>query len=208
MAQAQRLIIGISGASGIIYGIRLLEVLKNSPVETHLVMSKSAEVTLAYESDLKVADIKALADVVYPNGDIGAAISSGSFHTEGMVIAPCSIRSASEIATGVTSTLLTRAADVVLKERRRLILMLRETPLHTGHLRTLTHLSEIGAVISPPVPAFYSNPDSIDDIVNHTIGRVLDMFSMDAGLVKRWGEPGGSGKSPRTSRAKKGSRKT
>ena len=204
MVIEQRLIVGISGASGIIYGIRLLEVLRDSPIETHLVMSQSAEVTLAYESERKVADIKGLADVVYPIGDIGAAISSGSFHTEGMVIAPCSIRSASEIATGVTSTLLTRAADVVLKERRRLVLLVRESPLHTGHLRTLTHLSEIGAVIAPPVPAFYSNPDSIDDIVNHTIGRVLDMFSVDAGLVKRWGEPGGSGKSSNRRRTKKG----
>jgi 4-hydroxy-3-polyprenylbenzoate decarboxylase len=165
-------------------------------------------VTLAYESKRKVADIKGLADVVYPIGDIGAAISSGSFHTEGMVIAPCSIRSASEIATGVTSTLLTRAADVVLKERRRLVLLVRESPLHTGHLRTLTHLSEIGAVIAPPVPAFYANPNSIDDIVNHTIGRVLDMFSVDAGLVKRWGEPGGSGKSSNRRRTKKISKKT
>ncbi len=206
MAQTKRLIVGISGASGIIYGIRLLEVLHDTPFETHLVMSKSAEVTLAYESDRKVADIKALADVVYLNGDIGAAISSGSFHTEGMVIAPCSIRSASEIATGVTSTLLTRAADVVLKERRRLILMVRESPLHTGHLRTLTHLSEIGAIITPPVPAFYSNPKSLDDMVNHTIGRVLDMFDIDAGLVKRWGEKGGSGKAARKSRSKKGTK--
>jgi len=197
MTQAKRLIVGISGASGVIYGIRLLEVLRDTPFESHLVMSQSAEVTLAYESKLKVADVKALADVVYPNGDIGAAISSGSFHTEGMVIAPCSIRSASEIATGVTSTLLTRAADVVLKERRRLILLVRESPLHTGHLRTLTHLSEIGAVIAPPVPAFYANPESVDDLVNHTVGRLLDMFGLESGLVKRWGEPGGSGKAPK-----------
>lgn len=197
MTQLKRLIVGISGASGVIYGIRLLEVLRDTPFESHLVMSQSAEVTLAYESKLKVADVKALADVVYPNGDIGAAISSGSFQTEGMVVAPCSIRSASEIATGVTSTLLTRAADVVLKERRRLILLVRESPLHTGHLRTLTHLSEIGAVIAPPVPAFYANPESVDDLVNHTVGRLLDMFGLEAGLVKRWGEPDGSGKVPK-----------
>lgn len=197
MSRPDRLIVGISGASGIIYGIRLLEVLKDAPLETHLVMSQSAEVTLAYESNLKVADVKALADFVYNNSDIGAAVSSGSFHTAGMVIAPCSIRSASEIATGVTSTLLTRAADVVLKERRRLVLMVRESPLHTGHLRTLTHLSEIGAVIAPPVPGFYSMPETVDDIVNHTVGRVLDMFDLDVGLVKRWGEAGGSGKPPR-----------
>lgn len=202
MARPDRLIVGISGASGVIYGIRLLEILRESSFETHLVMSQSAEVTLAYESDLKVADVKALADVVYTNGDIGAAISSGSFHTAGMVIAPCSIRSASEIATGVTSTLLTRAADVVLKERRRLVLMVRESPLHTGHLRTLTNLSEIGAVIAPPVPAFYSKPEKVDDIVNHTVGRVMDMFDVDAGLVKRWGEAGGSGKPPRQKRAR------
>lgn len=202
MARSDRLIIGISGASGIIYGIRMLEVLRDTPFETHLVMSQSAEVTLAYESSLKVADVKALADFVYTNGDIGAAISSGSFHTAGMVIAPCSIRSASEIATGVTSTLLTRAADVVLKERRRLVLMVRESPLHTGHLRTLTHLSEIGAIIAPPVPAFYSMPETVDDIVNHTVGRVLDMFNLEAGLVKRWGEADGSGKPPREKRAR------
>lgn len=195
MAQdTKRLIVGISGASGIVYGIRMLEVLRTSGFETHLVMSKSAEVTLAYESKLKVADVKKLADVVYRNADIGAAVSSGSFKTAGMVIAPCSIRSASEIATGVTSTLLTRAADVVLKERRRLVLMVRESPLHTGHLRTLTHLSEIGAVIAPPVPGFYTDPKSVDDIVNHSVGRVLDMFEVDSGLVKRWGEPGGSGR--------------
>ncbi len=195
MAQdTKRLIVGISGASGIVYGIRMLEVLRTSGFETHLVMSKSAEVTLAYESKLKVADVKKLADVVYQNADIGAAVSSGSFKTAGMVIAPCSIRSASEIATGVTSTLLTRAADVVLKERRRLVLMVRESPLHTGHLRTLTHLSEIGAVIAPPVPGFYTDPKSVDDIVNHSVGRVLDMFEVDSGLVKRWGEPGGSGR--------------
>jgi 4-hydroxy-3-polyprenylbenzoate decarboxylase len=208
MGEAKRLIVGISGASGIAYGIRLLEILRDTPFESHLVMSQSAEVTLAYESKLKVADVKALADVVYSNGDIGAAISSGSFRTAGMVIAPCSIRSASEIATGVTSTLLTRAADVVLKERRRLVLLVRESPLHTGHLRTLTHLSEIGAIIAPPVPAFYTNPETIDDMLNHTIGRVLDMFEIDAGLVKRWGEPGGSGKPARRRVRKQGSSKT
>ena len=206
MVEAKRLIVGVSGASGVVYGIRLLEVLRGTPLETHLVMSQSAEVTLAYETDLKVADVKALADVVHPNSDIGAAISSGSFQTEGMVIAPCSIRSASEVATGVTSTLLTRAADVVLKERRRLVMLVRESPLHTGHLRMLTHLSEIGAVIAPPVPAFYSKPTSIDDIVNHTLGRVLDMFGFDAGLVKRWGERGGSGKQVKRRSSKKGAK--
>lgn len=184
----RRLIVGISGASGIIYGIRLLEVLRTTDIETHLVMSRSAELTLAYETDRKVAAVKALADVVYPITDIGAAISSGSFKTLGMVIVPCSIRSASEIATGVTSSLLSRAADVVLKERRRLVLMVRESPLHLGHLRTLTQLAEMGAVVAPPMPAFYSRPASLDDMVDHTVGRLLDLFEIDAGLVKRWGE--------------------
>lgn len=156
-----RLIVGISGASGVVYGLRLLEALQALPVESHLVMTKSAEITLAYETDLKVRQVQALANVVYPIEDIGAAISSGSFRTLGMVIAPCSIRSMSEIATGVTSNLLTRAADVTLKERRRLVLMLRETPLHSGHLRSLLALSDMGAVVAPPVPAFYANPQTI-----------------------------------------------
>jgi 4-hydroxy-3-polyprenylbenzoate decarboxylase len=184
----RRLIVGISGASGIVYGIRMLEVLRDLRIESHLVMSKSAELTLAYETNRKVAAVKALARVVYANTDIGAAISSGSFRTAGMVIAPCSIRTAAEIATGVTSSLLSRAADVVLKERRRLVLMVRESPLHVGHLRTLTQAAEIGAIIAPPLPAFYSRPQSLDDMVDHTVGRVLDLFDIDAGLVKRWGE--------------------
>jgi len=188
MKTSPRLIIGISGASGVIYGVRLLELLKDAPVETHLVMTKSAEVTLAYEVDLKLAEVHALADVVHPVQDIGASISSGSFKTLGMVVAPCSIRSMSEIAHGVTSNLLTRAADVALKEQRRLILMVREAPLHTGHLRTMTALSEMGAVILPPVPAFYSRPETLDDIINHTLGRALDLFDIDLGIVKRWGE--------------------
>ena len=187
-----RLIVGISGASGAIYGIRLLEMLNALPIETHLVVTKSAEVTVAYETDMKLAELRALADVSSPAGDIGAAISSGSFKTMGMVIAPCSIRSMSEIATGVTSGLLTRAADVVLKERRRLVLMLRETPLHSGHLRNLLSLSEMGAIVAPPVPGFYANPQSVDDIVNHSVGRVLDLFGFDSGIVKRWGEPQGT----------------
>lgn len=181
-----RLIVGISGASGSIYGIRALELLRKVGVETHLVMSKSAEVTLAYESDLKPKDVKALASVSHPVADIGAAISSGSFLTMGMLIAPCSIRTMSEIATGVTSTLLTRAADVVLKERRRLVLAVRETPLHGGHLRTLVQLSDLGAVIAPIVPAFYTRPKTVDDIVNHTVGRLLDLFGIDTKTVKRW----------------------
>jgi flavin prenyltransferase len=189
VAAARRLIVGISGASGVIYGVRALELLKGSGVETHLVMSRSAEVTLAYETALKLADVQALADVVHPIHDIGASISSGSFKTMGMLIAPCSIRSLSEIATGVTSTLLTRAADVVLKERRRLVLMLRETPLHLGHLRTMAAVSEMGAIVAPPIPGFYFGPQSLDDIIDQSVGRSLDLFGLDTGIVKRWGEP-------------------
>jgi 4-hydroxy-3-polyprenylbenzoate decarboxylase len=185
---ARRLVIGISGASGAIYGVRTLEVLRGSGIETHLVMTKSAEMTLAYETALKVKDVHALADVVHPIQDVGASISSGSFATLGMIVAPCSIRSLSEIAYGTTSNLLSRAADVVLKERRRLVLMVREAPLHVGHLRAMTQAAEIGAVILPPVPAFYSLPATIDDVINHTIGRALDLFGIDNKLVKRWGE--------------------
>ncbi|MCB2108347.1 MAG: UbiX family flavin prenyltransferase [Rhodobacteraceae bacterium] len=195
MASNNRLIVGISGASGIVYGIRVLEALKAAGVETHLVMSKAAELTLAYETDVKVKDVKALASVVYNVSDIGAAISSGSFKTRGMIIAPCSIRTVSEIVSGVTSSLLSRSADVVLKERRRLVLLVRESPLHTGHLRTLTAASEMGAIISPPVPAFYSLPQTLADMIDHTVGRALDLFDIDAGLVKRWGEPGEKSKS-------------
>ena len=191
MVKRERLIVGITGASGVIYGIRLLEILKDMAVETHLVMSRSAEVIVAHETDWKIADIRALADRSYKQEDIGAAISSGSFVTLGMIIAPCSIRSASEIATGVTSTLLTRAADVVLKERRKLLLMVRESPLHLGHLRTLAALSEMGAVVAPPVPAFYANPESLDDMIAHTLGRAMDQFGLDTGTVHRWkdGQP-------------------
>lgn len=196
-ARPDRLIVGISGASGIVYGVRLLSALRTLGVETHLIMSRSAEVTLAYELDMKVADIQALADVVHPIGDIGASISSGSFRTLGMIVAPCSIRTLSEIAAGTTGSLLTRAADVVLKERRRLVLMVRETPLHLGHLRSMTQVSEMGAVVMPPVPAFYHRPQTIDDIVRQTVGRALDLFDLDTALVTRWGEPpeaGGAGK--------------
>ena len=182
----RRIIVGISGASGIIYGIRALELLARAGIETHLVMSKAAEMTLAYETDYKAKDVRELAAEYHPIGDIGASISSGSFHTQGMLIAPCSIRTMSEIATGTTGTLMSRAADVVLKERRRLVLGIRETPLHTGHLRTLTQLSEMGAVICPVVPAFYNRPTSLDDVVNHTVGRMLDLFDIDVGAVKRW----------------------
>lgn len=181
------LIVGISGASGVIYGVRMLMALRRLGVPSHLIMSRSAEITLAHELPMKVADIHALADVVHAPADIAAAPSSGSFRTLGMVIAPCSVRSMSEIASGVTSSLLTRAADVALKERRRLVLMVRETPLHTGHLRTMTALSEMGAIIAPPVPAFYSKPQSLDDMVDHSVGRVLDLFGLDVGTLNRWG---------------------
>ncbi len=184
----RRIVVGISGASGIVYGVRLLELLRAAGVQTHLVMSKSAEVTAAHELDLKLRDIRALATQCHSNQDVGASIASGSFRTMGMIVAPCSVRSMSEIASGVTSGLLTRAADVVLKERRRLVLLVRETPLHLGHLRTMTQLAEMGAIIAPPVPAFYARPQSLDDMVDQTLGRVLDLFGIDAGLVRRWGE--------------------
>ncbi len=184
----RRLVVGISGASGTVYGLRLLVALRAAGIESHLVISKSAEMTLAYETDTSAAEVRRLADVTYPVTDVGAAIASGSFQTMGMVIAPCSIRSMSEIATGVTSTLLTRAADVTLKERRRLVLMVRETPLHTGHLRSMLALSEMGAVIAPPVPAFYVRPASISQLVDHSVGRILDLFGIENQLVRRWGE--------------------
>ncbi|MBA4741670.1 MAG: UbiX family flavin prenyltransferase [Azoarcus sp.] len=192
---AQRIIVGISGASGAVFGIRLLEILRELGMETHLVMSRSAEITLAHETTYKVADVHALASVVHAPHDIAAAISSGSFRTAGMIVAPCSIRSMSEIAHGTTTSLLTRAADVVLKDRRRLVLMVRETPLHLGHLRTMTQLAEMGAIIAPPVPAFYGRPETIEDLVDHSLGRVLDLFDIDAGVVERWGE--GPRRSPR-----------
>ena len=182
----RRLVIGISGASGAIYGIRMLELLRDTDIETHLVISRSAEMTLAYETDFTTKDVRALAAVNHPNSDIGATISSGSFRTMGMVVAPCSIKTMSEIATGVTSSLLSRAADVVLKERRRLVLAVRETPLHGGHLRTMTQLADMGAIIAPIMPAFYNRPKTVDDIINHTVGRLLDFFDIETKLVKRW----------------------
>jgi 4-hydroxy-3-polyprenylbenzoate decarboxylase len=184
----KRLIVGITGASGTIYGLRLLQACRELGLETHLCLSRAAELTMAYELDLKPAQLRALAHKSYPPGDIGAAIASGSFRTRGMVIAPCSIRTMAEIATGTTSTALTRAADVVLKEQRRLILMLRETPLHAGHLENLLRLARLGAIIAPPVPAFYIRPKSVDDLVDHAIGRVLDLLEIDNDLPHRWRE--------------------
>jgi 4-hydroxy-3-polyprenylbenzoate decarboxylase len=186
MSEPKRLVIGISGASGVIYGVRLLEALKPLPVETHLVMTRTAEVTLAHETNLKVAAVRKLADVAHSVDDLAAAVSSGSFRTLGMIVAPCSMRSLGEIAAGISTNLLTRAADVVLKERRKLVLLVRETPLHAIHLRNMATLAEMGAIIAPPVPAFYNRPKTLDDIIDHTVGRVLDLFDIDTGKVKRW----------------------
>lgn len=182
-----RLIIGLSGASGLIYGIRLLEVLQaQADVETHLVMSDSAKLNIAIETDYSTKQVSDLADHVYSNKDIGASIASGSFKTDGMVIAPCSMKSLSAITNSYADSLLVRAADVVLKERRRLVLVPRETPLHLGHCELLYKVSQIGAIIAPPVPAMYIKPQTIDDLINHHVGRILDLFDLDAGLVKRW----------------------
>lgn len=183
----QRLIVGISGASGVTYGVRVLDALRELGVESHLVVTRAALLTLSQETDLSADDMLGRADVSHRLNDVGATIASGSFRTMGMIIAPCSVRTMSEIATGVTSTLLTRAADVVLKERRPLVLMVRETPLHLGHLRTMTALAEMGAIIAPPLPAFYSKPASIAEMVDQSVGRALDLFGLDWSAVRRWG---------------------
>ncbi|MGA7939741.1 MAG: UbiX family flavin prenyltransferase [Bradyrhizobium sp.] len=183
----RRLIVGITGASGAIYGVRLLQLLQNTGVETHLVMSRSAKITLTQEMDVGIAEVSALANVVHQVDNIGASISSGSFKTMGMVIAPCSMRSLAEITSGATSSLVTRAADVVLKERRRLVLLVREAPLHLGHLRSMTAATEMGAIVYPPVPAFYARPASLEQMVDHTLGRVLDLFDIENTAVSRWG---------------------
>ncbi|WP_200943718.1 MULTISPECIES: UbiX family flavin prenyltransferase [unclassified Brevundimonas] len=181
-----RLIVGISGASGVTYGVRVLDALRELGVESHLVVTRAALLTLSQETDLSADDLMGRADVTHRLNDVGAAIASGSFRTMGMIVAPCSVRTMSEIATGVTSTLLTRAADVVLKERRPLVLMVRETPLHLGHLRTMTALSEMGAIIAPPLPAFYAKPASIGEMVDQSVGRALDLFGLDWSAVRRW----------------------
>ncbi|MEQ8935844.1 MAG: UbiX family flavin prenyltransferase [Amphiplicatus sp.] len=188
MKNSNRIILGVSGASGAIYARRALEALRAAGIESHLVVSKAAEMAIVYELGEKAKGLAALADHSYAVSDIGAPIASGSFRTRGMLIAPCSVRTMSEIATGVTSSLLTRAADVVLKEKRLLVLMVRETPLHLGHLRTMTQLAEMGAVIMPPVPAFYAEPATVADIVDQSVGRSLDLFDIDTPLAKRWGE--------------------
>lgn len=182
-----RLIIGMSGASGVIYGIRLLEVLRNvAEIETHLVMSDTAKLNITLETDRAVKDVLALADHVHSNKDTGASIASGSFQTAGMIVAPCAMKTLSAIANSYADSLLVRAADVVLKERRRLVLVPRETPLHIGHCKLMVKASQVGAIIAPPMPAMYIKPASIDDLVDHHVGRLLDLFDLDPGLVRRW----------------------
>ncbi len=188
MSTPRRMIIGISGATGVIYGVRLLQVLKQQGIETHLVVTKAGEMTRAYETHFSTQQLRSLADVWYPATDVGAAISSGSFKTMGMIIAPCSIRTMSEIAYGITSNLLTRAADVALKERRRLVLMVRETPLTAGHIKSMLAVTESGGIIAPPVPAFYIQPQTIEELVDHTVGRVLDLFDIEIEGMRRWRE--------------------
>ena len=185
--EAPRLVVGISGASGVIYGVRALDDLAELKIETHLVLSRAAALTLSQETTFTPADLSAKASASHRVNDIGAAIASGSFKTLGMIIAPCSVRTMSEIATGVTSTLLTRAADVTLKERRPLVLMVRETPFHLGHLRTMVRLAEMGATIAPPLPAFYASPQSVEQMVDQSVGRALDLFGLSWPPVRRWG---------------------
>ena len=187
-AEHAPLVVGISGASGAAYGLRVLDACRELEVETHLVISRSAALTLAQETELTLSDVQAKATVVHRVADVGASIASGSFRTMGMIVAPCSVRSMSEIASGVTSSLLTRAADVTLKERRTLVLMVRETPLHLGHLRTLVRLAEMGAIIAPPLPAFYAKPRSLEEMVDQSVGRALDLFGLTWKPVRRWGE--------------------
>ena len=183
-----RLVVGVSGASGVAYGLRVLDACRELSVESHLIFSKAANLTLSQETSLSIAQVQDRADVVHKVGDVGASVASGSFPTLGMIIAPCSVRTMSEIATGVTSSLLTRAADVTLKERRPLVLMVRETPLHLGHLRTMVRLAEMGAVIAPPLPAFYAQPATLEEMVDQSVGRALDLFGLSWKPVKRWGQ--------------------
>lgn len=185
----KRLIVGISGASAAIYGIRLLEVLKETEVETHLVISSAAKKIILMETDFTVEEVEVMADYVYDIDDLGAAIASGSFKTDGMVIIPCSIKSLSAIANSYGANLLLRAADVTLKERRRLVAVVRETPLHRGHLQLMLRATDMGAIVFPPLPAFYHRPKTVEDIVDHTVGRVLDLFDIDHALFERWGGP-------------------
>lgn len=186
-SERPRLVVGVSGASGVVYGLRVLDACRELGVESHLILSKAAALTLAQETGLSVAEVQDRADVAHKVGDVGASVASGSFPTLGMIVAPCSVRTMSEIATGVTSSLLTRAADVTLKERRPLVLMVRETPLHLGHLRTMVRLAEMGAVIAPPMPAFYARPASLEQMVDQSVGRALDIFGLSWRPVRRWG---------------------
>lgn len=183
-----RIILAITGASGAVYGKRCLDALTEAGAETHLVVSRAAELTLSYELGIKSVELDSLAAARYSASDVGAPISSGSFQTAGMIVAPCSVKTMSEIATGVTSNLISRSADVVLKERRRLVLMVRETPFHLGHLRTMTALAEMGAIIAPPLPSFYIEPKTVDELVDQSVGRVLDLFGIASPLTRRWGE--------------------
>lgn len=190
MTDIKKLIIGIGGASGVVYGIRLLEVLKSvADIETHLVLSKTARMNIAVETDVTAADVEALADKVHSVSQVGASIASGSFKTHGMIVAACSMKNLSAIVHSHADDLLTRAADVALKERRRLVLMPRETPLHSGHCKLMLEASQLGAIIAPPMPAMYTRPTTIDDIVDHSVGRVLDLMDIDTGLVERWQGP-------------------
>jgi 4-hydroxy-3-polyprenylbenzoate decarboxylase len=185
----KRIIVGISGATGAIYGIRLLQILSRSNVETHLVVTEAAEKTILLETDWKVQKVKSLAKVVYDIMDVGADIASGSFRTDGMVVIPCSIKSLSAIANSFNLNLLIRAADVTMKEKRKLVLAVRETPLHKGHLNLMMNLADSGAIILPPIPAFYFHPKTMDDLINHTVGKVLDLFHIEHDLFARWGSP-------------------
>jgi 4-hydroxy-3-polyprenylbenzoate decarboxylase len=187
-----RIVVGISGASGTVYGIRVLQMLRAAGVESHLVISRSARLTLSAESDLTVSDVEAYADFRYSPGDIGAAIASGSFPTRGMIIAPCSVKTLAQIAVGTCDTLLARAADVTLKERRRLVLMVRETPLTLTHLRNMVTVTENGGIVAPSMPAFYTRPCGVGELVDQSVGRVLDLFGIDMGGFPRWGEDAGS----------------
>ena len=187
-ARKPRLVVGISGASGVLYGVRMLDACRELGIDTHLVVSRAALLTLAEETNLTPADLSTRATVTYRVGDVGAPVASGSFQTLGMIVAPCSVRTMSEIATGVTGSLLTRAADVTLKERRPLVLMVRETPLHLGHLRTMVQLAEMGAILAPPLPAFYAKPRDLAEMIDQSVGRALDLFGLSWGAVRRWGD--------------------
>jgi 4-hydroxy-3-polyprenylbenzoate decarboxylase len=184
----RRLVVGITGASGVVFGVRALELLRDAGIETHLVLTRSAALTIGYELEVKVEEVKALAAVVHPLTDVGASIASGSFPTDGMLVAPCSMHTLAAIATGNCDNLLTRAADVTLKERRRLVLMAREAPLHLGHLRNMVAVTEMGAIVSPPVPGLYAKPRTVAELVDHTVGRALDLFGIEAPGVTRWRE--------------------